>query len=130
MALAIQQNIRWLQISVHKLSRVQLFQRLQNLLHYLLLVNFLQYIGTDDSVQVCFHLVEDKLDVSVIFSPHYIQQPDYIFVSVQILQKHYFPECSLSICSVLKSVKYLFKSYYLFRWPLDCFPDNTLCSFS
>ena len=46
--------------------RVHEFERLEELVHHVLLVYLLQYVGTYDGVQVSLHIVKDEVDVAVV----------------------------------------------------------------
>ena len=47
---------------------MQEFDCPEELPHDVLLVDILQDVCPDDSVQICLHEIEDKVDVTVIFS--------------------------------------------------------------
>ena len=57
-----------LYVAVQELSRVHILQCFKELVHNVLLVDFLQDVGSDDRVQVCLHKVENQVDVPVILS--------------------------------------------------------------
>jgi len=84
-ALRVEQQVGGFEVAVDQVSGVQLLQSLEQLLDDVLLVDFLQDVGTDDGVQVSLHLVEDALNVLVVASPDDVQQSHHVFVPVQLL---------------------------------------------
>ncbi len=64
-----------LDVSVEQLSAVHVLQRLEELVHDILLVDLLQNVCPDDSMQVCLHVVEHQVDIPVILGLHHIQEP-------------------------------------------------------
>ena len=75
---------------------MHLLEALEYLLHYLLFVDVLQNVGADDRVQVGLHLLEDQINVAVVFGADDVQELDYVFV-VEFLQEHYFAEGALGV---------------------------------
>ena len=57
------------------MGAVHVLERLEQLVHDVLLVDLLQDVGPDHCVQVCLHVVKDKVDVLVILSLDHVQQP-------------------------------------------------------
>ena len=59
MALGVQQQVTWLQISVQQVGRVHILETLQHLVDDVLLVDVLKDVGPDNSMHICVHEVED-----------------------------------------------------------------------
>lgn len=57
---------------MEKLSRVHVLQALETLVNNVLLVNVLQNVGSDNSMKVGIHEVEDQVDVAIILSTNYV----------------------------------------------------------
>ena len=54
---------------------MHILQCTEELIHDVGLVNILQYVCSDDSMQICFHVVKDQIDVLIILSLQHILQP-------------------------------------------------------
>lgn len=57
----------YLDIAMQQLSRVHIFEGPEDLIHDILLVNFLQNVGPDHGVQVGLHILKYQIDVTVVF---------------------------------------------------------------
>ena len=94
---------------------------LEQLVHDVLSVDPLEDVSLlDDVVQVRLHELEHQVEVLVIRCSVDIQELDDVWVAPKLFQKDNFPagesffsgkveispECSLSVCSVAKGVKY------------------------
>ena len=97
MALSIQEDVARLQISMQQVSRMHVLQTFQNLVYNVPLVNVLQYICFYDSVKVSFHEVENQVDILIVFGSNYIQEFDYVLVTIEFLQKYDLSEGPLGI---------------------------------
>ncbi len=72
-AFRVEQNIGWLQIAVQNIGRVQVLQTFHDLVDYVLLMNFLQDVRSDHSMQVDLHRIEHQIDISVVLRTDHIQ---------------------------------------------------------
>ena len=50
------------------------------------------------------HIFENEIDISIIISSHHIEQANDVLMMIQLLQKHDFTICSLSISRILRTV--------------------------
>ena len=96
---------------MEQVSRVHIFEALQALVNDVLLVNVLKNVSADNRVQVSVHEIEDQIDIPIILRPDHILQPNDVFMSVQLLQKHNLAEGPLSVRCILKRVKILFHGH-------------------
>lgn len=80
-ALSIEQQVTGLQVAVEKIRRVHVLEALKYLIDDVLLVDILQNVGADHSMQVRVHEVEDQVDVAIVFSAYHILQPDNVLVA-------------------------------------------------
>jgi len=65
---------------VDELSGVAVFYCFQKLVDNILLVNFLQDIRPDHSMQICFHIIENNIDILVILSSYIIPLFYYVLM--------------------------------------------------
>ena len=79
----------------------------QHLINDVLLVNVLEDVGSNDSMKISIHEIEDEVYISIVFSSYNILQANNVLVARQLLQEDDFPECTLSICCVLECIKVL-----------------------
>ena len=70
-------------------------------------MNVLEDVGSNDSMKVSVHEIEDQVYISIVLSSYDILQANYVLVARQLLQEDDFPECTLSICCVLECIKVL-----------------------
>jgi hypothetical protein len=75
----------YLHISMEHSGRVHVFQRLEKLVHNVLLVHFFKYICANDSVQIGIHKFENEVDVSVIVCFQDVPKFNNIFVIIKFL---------------------------------------------
>ena len=114
MALGVQQHVGRLQVAVDQFPRVDVLQSLEDLrlrrylVNYKLLVHLLEDSRPDDRVQVRLHVLEDQVQILLVLRFYYVQQLYDVLVLVQLLQKHHFPEGSLSIGCIVECVEHLF----------------------
>ena len=107
---------------------MHVLQAFENLVDDILFVDIFQDIRADDCVKVCIHEVKHQVYVPIVLGPNHVLQTDYILVAGQLLQEYDLSKCALSVCCILKSIKVLFKSNYLLRLLVNCFPHNTVCT--
>lgn len=72
---------------------MHVLQRTEELVHNIGLVDVLQYVCSDDSMQICLHIVKDQINVLVILSLQHILQPACIgrlltFVCLSLIAVH------------------------------------------
>lgn len=101
-------------------------QALKYLVDDVLLVDILQDVGTNHSMQISVHEVEDKINVSVILSSDDILESNDVFMSRQLLQENDFSESALSVSCVLKRIKVLFQCDNLLGLLVDGLPHDTV----
>ena len=130
MTLRVEKQIARLQISVQQVCRVHELEAFQVLVDDVLLVDVLQDVGSNNSMQVSIHEIEYEVYIAIVFSSDHILQSDYIFVASQFLQKDDLTKSSLGVCGVLKSVKVLFKGNNFLSSLINGLPDDTVCSLS
>ena len=94
------------------------------------LVDVLQDVGPNHGVEICVHIIEYQVNVSVILCPDDVQQSDNVVMSIQLLEEDNLPECTLGISGILKGIKILFESNYFLCFFIDCLPHNSVGSFS
>ena len=70
-------------------------ERLEQLVHDVLLVDLLQDVGANHRVQVRLHVLEDEIDVPVVLRLQHVQKPNDVFVVVHLLQEHDLAERAL-----------------------------------
>lgn len=72
MALGVEEEVGRFEVAVDQVAGVQLFQGFEELLDDVFFVDFFQDVGSDDCVEVCFHVVENALDIFIILCSDYI----------------------------------------------------------
>jgi len=102
----------------------------QVLVDDVLLVDVFEDVGSNDSMQVSVHEVEDEIYIAIVFSSDHVLKSDYILMAGQFLQKDNFAKSSLSICCVLECVKILFEGNNFLGSLINCLPDDTVSSLS
>jgi len=80
MAVRIDENIRWFQVTMDNLRRVQILHALANLIHDESVVNILQYLLTDSVMEIGLHELKNKIKIFVIISSDNIEKLDDIRV--------------------------------------------------
>ena len=70
-------------------------------------MNVLEDVGSNDSMKISIHEIEDEVYISIVFGSYNILQANNVLVARQLLQEDDFPECTLAICRVLEGIKVL-----------------------
>lgn len=115
---------------MQQVGRVHVLETLQALVDDVLLVDVLQNVGSDHSMQVCVHEVEHQVDVPVVLSSDYVLKSNDVLVTIQLLQEDDLTESPLSIGGVLKGIEVLLQGYNLFSPLVNGLPDDTVSSFT
>ena len=107
--------------------RVQVVEGLAHLVEDVFAVPFSQDVLLDDGVQVDVHVLENEVDVAVVFRPdHFFQLND---VRVAYLhQEHYLSVGPLGISRIVKSVKILFEGLHFATLLVNDLPDVPVSS--
>jgi len=66
---------------MQNVSRVHVLETFQSLIDDVLLVNVLKNVCSDNCVQVSLHVVEYKVDVSIVLCSDHIEESDDVLVS-------------------------------------------------
>lgn len=109
---------------------MHVLEAFEYLVDNVLLVDILEDVCTNHSVQISVHKVEHQVDVAVIFSTHHILESDDVFVTGEFLQENDLAEGTLSIRRILESIEVLLQRNNLLRPLVNCLPDNTVSSLS
>lgn len=109
---------------------MHVLEAFQELVDYVLLVNFLKNVGSDDGVEIGVHEVKNEVDVFVVLSPDDVLESDYVFMSSQFLQENDFSESALGVGSVLEGVEVLLERTNFFGSFVDGLPDDAVRSFA
>jgi hypothetical protein len=64
-----------LDVPMQQRCTVHVLKRPEYLVHDVLLVDLFQDVGTDYSMEVCLHILKDKVDVAVVLGLKHIEQP-------------------------------------------------------
>lgn len=64
---------------------MHVLERFDQLIHDILFVNFFQDIGPNDCMKVSFHVLEDEVQVTIVFGLEHIQQPNDVVMAIQVL---------------------------------------------
>ena len=120
------------------------------LIHDILDVNRLQYLGLNDSMQVSVHKLKHQVDVLIVTSSDDIQQLYHILVRGKLLmsvwscesyyntivspwmftwthlKEHDLSVRALSISGIGKSIKDLFQCHYLTSSTVNALPHNAI----
>ena len=107
---------------------MHVLQTFQDLIDDVLFVDVLEYIGTNDCMQICVHEVEDEVNVAVVLGADDVLQSNNVFVPSELLQENNFSKCSLCVRRILKCVEILFERHNLFGPFVDCLPNDAVCS--
>lgn len=102
----------------------------KDLVDDVLLVDIFEDVGTDDSVKISVHEVEDEVNVTIVFSADYVLKANNVLVTSQLLQEDDLAERALRVSGVLESVEVLFKGDNLFGALVDGLPHDTVRSLS
>ncbi len=76
--------------------------------------------------QMVTHVLENKIDISVIVGFQYVEQFDDILMIVQLLQKHNFPKCPLGVCRILKCIENFLQSDHLVSLLIYRLPNDSV----
>ena len=109
---------------------MHVLQAFQDLVDYVLLVDIFEDVGTDDSVKISVHKVEDEVNVTIVFSADYVLKANNVLVTSQLLQEDDLAERALRVSSVLESVEVLLEGDNLFGALVDGLPHDTVRSLS
>ena len=101
-------------------------QAFQHLINDVLLVNVLEDVGSNDSMKISIHEIEDEVYISIVFGSYNILQANNVLVARQLLQEDDFPECTLSICCVLECIKVLLQRHDVLCLLVDGLPNDTV----
>ena len=115
---------------MQKIRRVHVLQAFQDLVDDVLLVDIFEDVGTDDSVKISVHEVEDEVNVTIVFSADYVLKANNVLVTSQLLQEDDLAERALRISGVLESVEVLLEGDNLFGALVDGLPHDTVRSLS
>ena len=107
---------------------MHIFKTLQVLIDDILLVDIFEDVGTDDSVKISVHEVEDEVNVTIVFSADYVLKANNVLVTSQLLQEDDLAERALRVSSVLESVEVLLEGDNLFGALVDGLPHDTVRS--
>jgi hypothetical protein len=125
-AVGIQEDVGWFDVSVQEVCRVQVLECLQQLPNDVFLVDICEDACSNDSVQVSLHVVKCKVNVSVVFGLDHMLQSNDVLVSAECLQVHDLSKGALGVYRVAESVETLLQRYYLSCALVDDFPDNAI----
>lgn len=109
---------------------MHVLQAFQDLVDDVLLVDIFEDVGTDDSVKISVHEVEDEVNVTIVFSADYVLKANNVLVTSQLLQEDDLAERALRISGVLESVEVLLEGDNLFGALVDGLPHDTVRSLS
>ena len=109
---------------------MHVLQAFQDLVDDVLLVDIFEDVGTDDSVKISVHEVEDEVNVTIVFSADYVLKANNVLVTSQLLQEDDLAERALRVSSVLESVEVLLEGDNLFGALVDGLPHDTVRSLS
>ena len=115
---------------MQQIGRMHVLQAFQALVNYILLVNILENICSNYSMQISVHEVEDEVDISIVFCSDDVLQPDDVFVAVQLLKEDDLSECPLGVSCILKSIEVLLERHNLLGPLVDGLPDDTVRTFA
>lgn len=73
------------------------------------------------------HEVKHQVDVSVVVCLKNIHQAYDVVVACELLQKHYFAECTLGVCGVVKGLKDFLQRHYFIRSSVIALPHHSVC---
>ena len=101
---------------------VEVEEGLGHLVEDVLAVPLGEYVLADEGVEVDVHVLEDEVDVPVVFGPDDLLQFDDVGVA-QLHQKHDFPVGPLGVGRVIKRIEVLLEGFHLFALLVGHFPD-------
>ena len=93
-------------------------------------MNIFKNFGSNDSMQISLHEIKNKIDVFVILCSDEILQTNDVRVAIQLAQENNLAESPLGVSCILKSIEYLLDSNNIFSLLVNCFPDDSVCSFT
>ena len=93
-------------------------------------MDIFQYIRSNNGMQICIHKIKYKINISIILGSDNILQSNDVFMSRQFLEKNDFSKSPLCICSVLEGIEIFLESHNFLCPFINCFPHNTISSFS
>lgn len=126
MALAVQQQITRLQITVQEIGRVHVLQTLETLVYDVLLVYVLKDVCSNDRMEIRVHEVENEVDVPIVLGSDCVLKANDVLMAIQLLQKDDLAEGPLRISRVLEGIKVLLESNDLLGPLVNGFPDNSV----
>ena len=115
---------------MEKVGRVHVLQALEALIHDVLLVDVLEDVSSDNSMEIGIHEIEHQIDVAIVFSTDNILQSNDVLVTNQLLQEDDFTEGTLCISCILESIKVLLYGHNLLGSLVDSLPDDAVSSLS
>ena len=68
------------------------------------------------------HVLEDEIDVLIVVSAVYIQQPDDVWMIAEVLEEHNLPEGALGIRLIAEGVEDFLDSHHTSALPVHRFP--------
>lgn len=126
MALAVEQQVAWLQVTMEKVGGVHELQALEHLIDDVLLVDVFEDVRADHSMQICIHEIEHQVDITIVLGPDHVLQADNVLVTRQLLQENDLSEGTLRVCCVLESVEVFLQCNDLFSLLVNGFPHDTV----
>jgi len=123
----IDENIAGFKISMDDLSRMEILHSLENLIHYVPIMQILQNFLTNSVVEISLHKFEYQIEIFVILGTDDIMQLDDVGVR-QFMQIHDLAIGPLSVDRMLERIKYFFKSQGLVRLSVCHLPNVAVCS--
>lgn len=126
----VNENISRLQIPMYNFRLMQKFQCLCNLARNKPHMSFFKEFLFNDAVEIALHVVEDKINVSIVVCSNDLSKVDQIGMVLQFPQDAYFSVCSLSILNISKGIKDFLESQCFFRLAIEHFPDVSVRSTS
>lgn len=64
--------------------RQSLPERLEALIHDVLLVDLLKYVCPDDCMEVCLHVLKNKIDITVVIGTQNVVQLHYVLMLIHL----------------------------------------------
>ena len=99
-------------------------ERLEALVHYVLLVYLLENVGPDHRMQICLHILEDQVNVAVIVRLQHILELHDVLVVAHLLQEDDLAVSALRVCGVLERIKNLLERHHVLRLLVMCLPPS------
>lgn len=91
---------------------------------------FLKYPCPYHNMEISFHKIKHQVKIFIILGFDDVEESYDVIVTVELLQKHDFAECSLSISCIMKGVEYFFEGYDPLELAIDGLPHDTVCAFA